>query len=102
MKKAEECRSIEEIREAIDTIDKNIVEFIGQRAAYVTAAAEFKTDTDSVKAPQRVREMLKKRRQWASGKSLDPEFVARLFALMVDYFVNQELKQWTSVDKGEV
>ena len=101
MKKPEECNNIGDIRDAIDTIDRNIVDLIGARAEYVQAAAEYKTDTESVKAPQRVREMLGKRRQWAATKSLDTEFIGRIFSLMVDHFVNQELRQWTANDKNK-
>ena len=101
MKKPEECNQIADIREAIDKIDQNIVDLIGVRAEYVQAAAEYKADVNSVKAPHRVREMLQKRRQWAADKSLDPDFVARIFSLMVDYFVNQELKEWSAGTKNE-
>src|SRR3712207_8326445 len=39
---------------------------------YVAAAARFKTDERSVRAPERQRAMLARRRSWAVEEGLDP------------------------------
>jgi isochorismate pyruvate lyase len=90
MKPAEECTSLAEVREAIDTLDRELLALLGRRAGYVHAAARFKTDAASVRAPERVRAMLEQRRTWASEEGLDPEVIARLFTLLVDYFTRRE------------
>ena len=45
-----ECKSIEEVRENINRIDREIVELISQRSRYVAQAAKFKKTTQDVKA----------------------------------------------------
>ncbi len=49
MKNATECKNMEDIREAIDNIDNNIVELIAKRSNYVHEAAKFKKKRDSCK-----------------------------------------------------
>lgn len=88
------CQNIDEIRKEIDTIDYEIISLIAKRAQYVTKAAEFKTDESSVKAPERVKNMLEKRKQWAADKNIDAEFIENMFFHMVNYFINKEMHVW--------
>lgn len=90
MKSPEECASLAEVRVAIDTLDRELLALLGRRAGYVHAAARFKTDAASVRAPERVRAMLEQRRAWAREEGLDPELIAQLFTLLVDYFTRRE------------
>jgi isochorismate pyruvate lyase len=90
MKPAEEYASLAEVRAAIDALDRELLALLGRRAGYVHAAARFKTDATSVRAPERVRAMLEQRRAWAAEEGLDPEVVAQLFTLLVEYFTRRE------------
>ena len=62
-----EVRDLQDVRAAIDSIDAQIVELLGLRLDYVLAAAQFKPDLASIPAPDRVREMLDQRGEWARG-----------------------------------
>jgi isochorismate pyruvate lyase len=90
----EECTSLQDVRAAIDRIDRDIVALLGRRRRDVHAAAAFKTDETSVRAPERVAAMLAQRRAWAVEESLDTAFVERLFQGVVAYFTGQELREW--------
>lgn len=94
MKPSEECRNIEDVREAIDTLDREIVGLIGKRSRYVQAASRFKTDEDSVRAPDRQKKMIENRRQWAIVEALDPDVIEKLYKDLVSYFVNREMDDW--------
>jgi chorismate mutase len=48
MKSPENCDNIEDVREGIDTLDREILSLIGRRSRYVEVAARFKTDEPSV------------------------------------------------------
>ena len=48
------CDSLEQVREKIDGLDRQIVGLIAERGAYVSQAARFKKDSDAVRAPKRV------------------------------------------------
>jgi chorismate mutase/GNAT superfamily N-acetyltransferase len=94
MKKAEECTSIEEIRNCIDEIDREIVAHLAKRSLFVKCAAKFKKTTDEVRARERVESMIKSRRGWASNAGISPEFIEFIFRNIVSYFIGNELSEW--------
>ena len=94
MKKPEECRSLEDVRGAIDQIDREVIASLARRAEYVRVAGSFKKTEHGVRAPARVETMLAQRRTWAEEDGLDPAFVEALYRQVVDYFVRQELATW--------
>lgn len=49
MKPPEGCASIEEVREGIDALDREMIALIGRHARFVEAAARFKTGESSVR-----------------------------------------------------
>lgn len=94
MKLPNECNNIQEIRTEIARLDREIVTAIGKRFVYVKAAAKFKTNETSVKAPERFKAMLEERRIWAEEEGLNPEVIEQLYRDLVNYFINEELKDW--------
>lgn len=94
MKRPEDCASIEDVREAIDGIDRGILSLLGRRARYVAAAARFKTDQRSVRSPERQKAMLARRRDWAEEDGLDPDFAEELYGRIVSHFVGLEMDRW--------
>ena len=94
MRPPEDCASIEDVREAIDGLDRGILDLLGQRARYVAAAARFKTDRQGVRAPERQKAMLATRRGWAEEEELDPDFVEELYGRIVSHFVGREMERW--------
>lgn len=99
MKQPEDCASIEDVREAIDDLDRGVLRLLGQRTQYVTAAAHFKTDQKGVSAPERQKAMLARRRVWADEENLDPDFVEDLYGRIVSHFIAREMKRW-QMDPG--
>jgi isochorismate pyruvate lyase len=94
MKKPEECADMGDIREEIDQIDQQIIQLLGQRFGYVKAASKFKTSEMSVKAPERLQSMLQQRRIWASEAGINPEVIEKMYRDLVNYFIEEEMKQW--------
>ncbi|RZI85656.1 MAG: chorismate mutase, partial [Pseudomonas sp.] len=45
------CTSLDEARQGIDEIDRNLVSLLAKRGRLVTQAAAFKKTTDDVRAP---------------------------------------------------
>jgi isochorismate pyruvate lyase len=90
----EECRSLEEIREGMDALDREIIRILALRVAYVKSAARFKTSSSDVAAPDRVQKVLDTRRQWAIDAGLDGDVVRALYRDIVTYCVGEEKKHW--------
>ena len=94
MKQPQDCTSIQDIREAIDSLDRDIIHKFGIRFEYVKAAAKFKQNTEEVKAEERFNSMLQQRRTWAAEHNLNPDIIEQLYRDLVNYFINEELQHW--------
>lgn len=92
MKQPEQCLNMEDIRHEIDTLDRQIIAALGQRFKYVKAAANFKPDVAAVKASERFKTMLQLRRKWAEIENLNPDVIEKVYKDLVEYFINEELK----------
>jgi isochorismate pyruvate lyase len=96
MKAPDECSDIQEVREEIDIIDREVIEALSKRFQYVVAAARLKTSEASVKAPDRFNAMLQQRREWAKEAGLNPDVVEKLYRDLVNQFSDEELKEFKS------
>ena len=86
-----QCTSIDEVRQRIDLIDRDIVALLAQRGQWVTQAAAFKSSTDDVRAPARVEQVIAKVRTIATDVGASPEVVERVYRAMISAFIDQEL-----------
>ena len=87
-----QCTSIEEVRQHIDHIDREVVALLAQRGNLVTQAAAFKKTTDDVRAPARVEQVITKVRGIAGECGASPEVVERVYRAMIAAFIEEELK----------
>jgi isochorismate pyruvate lyase len=94
VKPPEECESIEDVRQGIDALDREVIAMLGRRARYVEAAVRFKTGESSVRAPERQRTMLEARRRWAEEEGLSPDVVEEIYKALISHFIDLELKRW--------
>ena len=94
MKSPNQCRNMNEIRVEIDKLDRQVIELLGKRFAYVQAASNFKTSETNVKAPERFRSMLQQRRIWAKEEGLSPDAIEKLYQDLVNYFIEEEMRRW--------
>lgn len=86
-----QCTSIDDVRQRIDLIDREIVALLAQRGQWVTQAAAFKKSTDDVRAPVRVEQVIAKVRTIATDVGASPEVVERVYRAMISAFIDQEL-----------
>ena len=86
-----QCTSIDDVRQRIDLIDREIVALLAQRGQLVTQAAAFKKSTDDVRAPARVEQVIAKVRTIATDVGASPEVVERVYRAMISAFIDQEL-----------
>jgi isochorismate pyruvate lyase len=93
MKSPQECQSIQEVRECIDTIDNQIIELIAQRFEYVKAVVPFKEKTvDAIIAKERKDQVLRERRELAQKHGLNPDAIEEMYKLLIQYFIEEEMQ----------
>ncbi|WP_089721809.1 isochorismate lyase [Candidatus Entotheonella palauensis] len=100
MKSPHECTGMDDVREAIDAIDQQVIQLLGERRHYVEAAAKFKTDAASVQAPERFKAMLQQRRIWAEANGLSADVIEKIYTDLVNYFIAEEMATWENRIKG--
>ena len=83
-KKPEDCQNIQEIRNAIDGIDLEIIQLFARRDEYVREIVKFKEDEKGIVARERKDHVIRKRREWAAGKGLDPDLFEKMFRLVIE------------------
>jgi isochorismate pyruvate lyase len=94
MKTPDGCTNVQEIRDAIDALDYEIIALLGKRYEYVKAVVKFKTDEASVKAPDRIAAMLQKRRAWAEDVGMNPDIIEKLYRDLVNHFIQDEMMRF--------
>lgn len=87
------CHSLEQVREHIDLLDRQIVSLIAQRGAYVSLAARFKKDHNAVKAPQRVEQVFANVRGLTNELGANPQVTEDVYRAMIAAFIQQELAE---------
>ena len=96
------CESLEEVRGNIDRIDEEIIKLIAERSTYVAEAARFKKNSDEVKAPQRLEEVINKVRNLAMDNNVNPDIIEKVYRELIDCFINFELAEHNRrIDKKE-
>jgi isochorismate pyruvate lyase len=87
------CTTLDQVRENIDRLDQQIVTLLAERGGYVSQAARFKKDSDGVKAPQRVEQVITKVRDLSLEVGANPEVTEQVYRAMIAAFIEQELAE---------
>ena len=87
-----ECANKEDIRSQIDVIDREIITLFAQRFQYVKEIVKYKTDAAAVVAEDRKNEVIKIRGQWAEEMGLGKEAFEKIYAILIEYFIQEEMK----------
>ena len=94
MKKPEACENLQDVREACDDIDRQIVALLGKRMPYVRTAVRFKRGETDITQPDKMPAFMRERRLWAADEGLDADFVERLYQVLVDHSFVVQLALW--------
>ena len=95
MKSPDQCNSLDEVRAEIDRLDRQVIELLGERFAYVKAAAQFKSSLVNVQASERFSDMLQDRRLWAEAVGLSADVIEKMYRDLVTHFIREEYFQPT-------
>ncbi|WP_175650020.1 chorismate mutase [Pseudomonas sp. Marseille-P9899] len=85
------CTSLDEVRQHIDRIDRDLVTLLARRGNLVAQAAAFKKTSDDVRAPARVEQVIAKVRGIAEETGASAQVVEQVYRAMIDAFIAEEL-----------
>ncbi len=93
MKSADRCTTIEEVRTAIDDIDRELIQLLSKRFQYVKEIIKFKEPTEEgIVAKERFESVIQSRRELAFKNGLDQDLIERIYRELLNYFIAEELK----------
>jgi len=82
---------MQELRDQIDALDKDLVALLAHRAGYIDRAIELKEINGwPARIPDRVEDVVSKVRQEAEAKGLEPDLVEKLWRQLIDWSIARE------------
>ena len=94
------CKSLSEVRENIDRIDRDLVRLMAERQKYVAEAGRFKANPAAVSAPARVEQVIEKVKTLAREQGLAEAVAEKTFRAMIAGFEDYERDVWTKKNAG--
>ncbi|MDY7101526.1 MAG: chorismate mutase [Actinomycetota bacterium] len=96
----EDATSLDDVRAAIDDLNRELVRLLARRGAWVERAAAFKTDEAHVRAPDRVKRIIDDMTTYAGEVGADPTVTERVFTAMIEAFIDAELATHRRLSDG--
>jgi isochorismate pyruvate lyase len=93
-KVAGHCRSLAEIRDQIDRIDRELMTLMAERSGFVRRAAELKTKREEILDPARIDQVVAAAKRQAGKLGLDPATVEEAFRAMIERFIAFEYREF--------
>lgn len=93
------CSTLEEARNEIDNVDREIVNLIAKRNEYIKQIAHFKTSVEEVKAEDRIADVIANVRAQAISLGLSPNLINDLYVRMIDEMVESEISEFKNAKR---
>ena len=89
-----ECKNLDEVRDGIDALDRQIVGLLSERSGYIEQAARIKHSADEIEVPSRVEEIVKNVRGLATEYGMSPDIAEDVYRVMVARFIEFEMQTY--------
>lgn len=91
---------MDDVRAAIDDLDRRIVPLLAERVAWVRSAAAFKPTREAVVVPWRIEDVVEKVRGHAAAAGADPAALEAIYRALMDVSIGEEAKAWDALHPG--
>lgn len=89
-----DCKTMDEVRDGVDRLDREIVALLGERFRYMGAAARIKPDRGAVRDEWRKADVLAKVEASAAEAGAPAERVAALYEALVEASIAYEFERF--------
>lgn len=90
----EACRTMAEVREGVDALDRALVALIAVRQRYMEAAARIKRRRDDVHDAERIEDVVSKVLEAAAREGLSPKIAEPVWRELVARSIAHEFEVW--------
>ena len=92
LKMPDACASMNELREAIDTLDSRLVALLAVRQAYIERAAQLKTGRDQVRDAERIEEVVAKVIAEGKRSGLSADIAEPVWRTLIEASIKHEFE----------
>lgn len=86
------CHSMEELRMAIDALDRELVALLALRQSYVERAADLKAERQAVRDSARIEEVVRKVVAEGARKGLSPAIAEHVWRALIEASIAHEYR----------
>ena len=90
----EDCKSMAEVRQGVDALDRALVTLLAERQRYMHAAARIKPSRDVVHDDARIEDVVAKVLVSAEAAGLSAEIAEPVWRTLIDRCIAHEFKVW--------
>lgn len=90
----ESCNSMEELRDAIDALDVELVTLLARRQAYIERAAILKKDRNTVRDEARIEDVVQKVLAAAKQAGLSPAIAEAVWRVLIERSIQHEFQKF--------
>ena len=91
--KAQDCKTMDDVRAEIDRLDTALVELLGERFTYVDRAWQLKNNPEEATVPWRIQQVIDRVRAKAEAEGVPPDLCEALWRQMFGWFIQYEEDQ---------
>ena len=88
------CKSMAEVRQGVDALDRALVALLAERQRYMDAAARIKPDRDAVHDGARIEDVVSKVLTSAEAHHLSPDIAEPVWRLLIDRCIAHEFSTY--------
>ena len=85
-----DCGSMDELRVAIDALDRGLVSLLARRQTYIERAAELKSGREQVRDPARIEDVVAKVMAAAKEAGLNPAIAEPVWRALIEASIAHE------------
>jgi len=99
--KPEDCKTMTDVREGVDTLDRELVRLLIIRQGYMDAAARIKQDRDAVYDSDRIEDVVAKVLETAEAQGLNPEIAEPVWRKLIERCIAHEFEVWDHIRENK-
>ena len=95
--KPADCRTMAEVRQGVDALDREIGVLVAERFRYMDAAARIKADRDAVLDRARIEDVVAKVKARARDAGLSEAIAEPVWRTLIDRCIAYEFDRWDEI-----
>lgn len=98
-KSPENCETMEDVREGVDHVDRELMALFARRFGYMEAAARIKPEREAVRDEPRKAKVISAAMADAKERGLPETVIGQMWEALVEGSIAYEFARWDDIDR---